>query len=253
MTFLPILAFLGGIGAAFLIFPFWSSAIQREKKKEKKEGGALLLDLSALLDPRLIDLSASGLLDKRLLVPETLLRALSQAAMSEDEAEKNRARKGLEHFRRLEAMIDLDLKIIDEAHPKIGDHVLETVFLPKAINAHLLISDSMSQERGTNEGVRVINLHQVAQAFRSPIQAGEKLSVRIQRIGKESGQGVGYLEDGTMVVVNGAASSVGEMVEAFVLSVKHNTAGRMVFCNTIEEHAKFTAEIPERRRLSISR
>ena len=248
MSSLPILAFFGGIGATFLVFPYWSSIVWNKKKGGTREQGKLLIEMSSLLDSRLIDLAASGLLDKRLLLSHGMLKGLYQGALSEDEQEKAKAKKGLEHFRRLESMQGLDLIITEESSPKLGDSFLEMVFLAKTLEAHLLISDPSLQDLHGEEPARVINLHQVIQSFRNPIQGGEKLMVKIQRTGKELGQGVGYLEDGTMVVVNGASQSVGELVEAYVLSIKHNTAGRMVFCNTKEEQGKPLTEGVEKRR-----
>lgn len=236
MTALPFLAFLGGIGATFLLFPFWSSIVL--KKKKGLIAGALVIDSSALLDPRLIDVAVSGLLDGRLLLPHTILKKLSHEAQSEDEMERLKGKKGLEHFRRLEALDHLELKITDEKTETRGSSYLEALSLAKSLDANLLISDPTLQDPAITESVKIINLQLIAPSFKHPIQGGEKLVVKVQRMGKEVGQGVGYLEDGTMVVINGASDLIGETLETIVLSVKHNTAGRMVFCNTKEEHAK---------------
>jgi len=236
MAALPLLSFLSGIGATFLLFPFWSSIVLRKKKTFSH--GSLVIDASALLDSRLLDVAASGLLDKRLILPHFLLKRFSHEAQSEDEMERLKGKKGLEHFRRLEAMEALELQIADEKYEKRGSTYLETLSVAKAMEADLLISDPNLQDPAITEGVKIINLQLIAPSFKNPIQGGEKLVVKVQRMGKEVGQGVGYLDDGTMVVVNGAADLVGETVETIVLSVKHNTAGRMVFCNTKEEHAK---------------
>ena len=239
MTALPFLAFLGGVGATFLIYPFWSSILIKRKKGFAP--GTLVIDSSALLDPRLVDVAVSGLLDKRLLLPHSVLKKLSLEAQSEDEMERLKGKKGLENFRRLEALENLEIQIVDVKSEKRGSTYLEALSIAKTLDADLLISDPTLQDPAITEGVKIINLQLVAPSFKQPIQGGEKLVVKVQRMGKEIGQGVGYLEDGTMVVINGASDLIGETLETIVLSVKHNTAGRMVFCNTKEEHAK-TAE-----------
>ena len=135
MIALPFLAFLGGVGATFLIYPFWNSILI--KKKKRFVPGTLVIDSSALLDPRLVDVAVSGLLDKRLLLPHSALKKLSLEAQSEDEMERLKGKKGLENFRRLEALENLELEIVDVKTEKRGSTYLEALSIAKALDADL--------------------------------------------------------------------------------------------------------------------
>jgi uncharacterized protein YacL len=99
----------------------------------------------------------------------------------------------------------------------------------------LITADISRIQMASIEGIRVINIHTLSNALKPLMQAGEFIKIKVQRYGKEPRQGVGYLEDGTMVVVNGGGNYIGETIDAKVLSVKHTTSGRMIFCNAIDE------------------
>lgn len=193
----------------------------------------ILLDPSALTDPRLLDLATTGLFDRRLVLAECVLIHLRASVDSLDESIRNRARRGLETATKLRELPHLGLRL-DATRGDAGEPRRQLVQLARELDADVLTGELSSLET-TVEGLRFINLNALSIALKPLTAAGEFLELRILRPGKESSQGVGYLQDGTMVVVNGGGEFVGEEVRARVLSVKHSTAGRIVFCNLIEE------------------
>ncbi|CCB91023.1 hypothetical protein WCH_AR05120 [Waddlia chondrophila 2032/99] len=106
----------------------------------------------------------------------------------------------------------------------------------------MLTAEANQIEQSSVEGIRIINMHNLAKALKPLTQTGEFISIKVQRYGKEARQGVGYLEDGTMVVINGGAEFIGEMIKAQVLSVKHTSSGRMIFCNAFEDEEGYAEE-----------
>ena len=185
----------------------------------RSETGRLLLDASAVADPRLLGVASTGLLDGRLVLPRFVERGLDAEA--------------LEKVRKLRELPGLGLRIEERDFDED-----EGVDQKLARLARLTGGDVLTAEVGavgtSRDDVRLINLHTLSKALK-PIEAsGEYLTLRIQRYGKEEHQGVGYLEDGTMVVVNGGGDYIGQEIESRILSVKHTAAGRMIFCNVAD-------------------
>jgi uncharacterized protein YacL len=116
--------------------------------------------------------------------------------------------------------------------------------LGRLLDANILTADAGKIQSSAVEGVRLINLHALSNALKPLMQTGEQIRVKIQRYGKEPRQGVGYLEDGTMVVVNGGGSYIGETIDAIVLSVKHTSSGRIIFCNA-PDHDERPSHTPQ--------
>lgn len=195
----------------------------------------ILIDASALSDPRMIDLAASGLLDHRLIVPRFLLKELHEQEEAGDEMARAKARRALEVVKKLETLPELHLRYHDMDFPEIKEAQAKMLRLARLLDANVLTADSQRIQTPSLEGVRIINIHSLSNAIKPLMQKGEFLKIKIQRYGKEDRQGVGYLEDGTMVVVNGGGDFIGETIKARVLSVKHTTSGRIIFCNVSEE------------------
>ncbi len=186
-------------------------------------GRTLLLAPSLLGDNRFLDLAATGLLDKLCVLPRFVVRDL----------EARGARAPLDVVRKLEALPGLHLRY-DETDFADGHEISDKLIrLAKLSDADILTNDAIAQP--TTDGVKIIPLPSLSKALKPLMQTGELLSIKIQRTGKEPQQGVGYLEDGTMVVVNGGGDFIGQGIRTRVLSVKHTAAGRMIFCNTMEE------------------
>lgn len=198
--------------------------------KSKKD---ILIDASALADPRTIDLAVSGLLDQSLIIPRFLVKELHEQADSSDESQRLKAKRAIEALKKLEALTSLELRYLDHNFNDVQDIGIKIARLARQLDACILTADT-SRTQHTAEGIRYINLHALSNSMKPLAQNGESLNIKIQRYGKEPRQGVGYLDDGTMVVVNGGADYIGATIRAQVLSVKHTTSGRMIFCNAAD-------------------
>lgn len=214
-----------------LSIPFLRFKALNEKSKE------IIIDGSLLQDSRLIDLCNSGILDQRLILPRFVLKDLQQQLESQDENMRYRAKKALEIVKRLESNADLQLTIVDTDFPETQDVQMKLIRLARFLGANLFTADINRVQQAQHDGLRVINIHTLSNAMKPLTQTGEHISIKIQRYGKEPLQGVGYLDDGTMVVVNGASKDLDKTIKAQVLSVKHTSSGRMIFCNTLEEES----------------
>ena len=213
----------------YLSIPFVKFKATTNKKKD------ILIESSILLDSRIIDLAASGLLDHHLILPRFILKELFAQMENGDESAKSKARKSLEVCKKLEGMSNLDMRFSDTDFPEIQDPIAKLVRLARLLDANIITADLNRIQQSSIEGIIVINIHTLSNALKPLSQSGEHINIKIQRYGKEARQGVGYLEDGTMVVVNGGAEHIGETIKAQVLSVKHTSSGRMIFCNATDE------------------
>lgn len=216
-------------GEIHLSIPFFEFKQSVLKKKD------ILIDISVLTDPRIIDLASSGLLDHHLILPKFAIKELHMQIENADEQIRTKARRGLDVIKKLENIPALDLRTVDTDFPEIPDFMSKLVRLARFLDTSIITSDINRIQQSTIEGVRIINIHMLSHALKPINQNGEMLNIKIQRYGKEARQGVGYLDDGTMVVVNGGAEFIGETIKAHVLSVKHTNTGRMIFCNAFEE------------------
>lgn len=214
----------------YLSIPFVRLKPANQNKKD------IILDSSALLDPRIVDLAVSGLLDHHLVVPRFLVKELNSLADSSDEGAKIRVKKGIETLKKLESIPTLALKYSDTDFPDLKDSMSKLIRMARAIDADIITADVSKVQQALIEGIRFINIHMLANALKPLTQTGELLTIKILRYGKEPGQGVGYLDDGTMVVVNGGAEFINETIRSQVISVKNNPTGRMIFCNAMEDH-----------------
>ncbi|MEC7839487.1 MAG: TRAM domain-containing protein [Chlamydiota bacterium] len=214
----------------YVSLPFFKLKSTSLKKKD------ILIDSSILNDARLIDLASSGLLDNHLVIPRFIINELYAQNDKGDEATKNRARKGLETIKKLESLHSLDLRYTDNDFPEIKAPLEKLTKLARMMDANIITADMSQIQQSSVEDVRIIKFQQLCNALKPLSQTGEFISIKIQRYGKEPRQGVGYLDDGTMVVVNGGAEFIGDSIKAQVLSVKHTSSGRMIFCNALEEN-----------------
>jgi uncharacterized protein YacL len=213
----------------YAAIPFIKFKPTSYKKKD------LLLDISTFLDTRIIDLAISGLLDHQLILPRFLIKELNAQLEGTDENAKNRARRCLDTIKKLENIPTLELRYSDTDFPDVKDQMIKLVRLARAMDANIITADINRVQQASIEGIRIINIHLLSNALKPLTQAGEYLTIKIQRYGKEPRQGIGYLDDGTMVVVNGGAEFIGESIKSQVLSVKHTSSGRMIFCNAASE------------------
>ena len=221
-----------GADELYLSIPFFRFQSMNLKQK------ALVLDASVVQDPRIIDLTASGILDTHTLLPRFVIKELMNQTESCDESIRLKAKRGLEVIKKLEQSSEFKLRIEDTDYPEIKDTFSKLLKLAREKEANIFTADISKMQQSNAEGIRIINFHHLANALKPISQTGEQLEIKIQRTGKDPRQGVGYLDDGTMVVVNGGADFMGQTIRASVLSVKHTSSGRLIFCNVLESEER---------------
>ena len=199
-----------------------------------------ILDTSVLIDGRIADVAESGFLDGRLLVPEFVLHELQLVADSPDSAKRNRGRRGLDVVQRLQGTPRVKLQVSAQDFPGARDVDLKLIELAKAQGAKIVTNDFNLNKLAQVQGVDVLNINELANALKPIVLPGEVMRVFILKEGKEHNQGVAYLDDGTMVVVDNARRLISKTVEITVTSVLQTTAGKMIFGKYDErEHRNF--------------
>jgi uncharacterized protein YacL len=188
-----------------------------------------VLDTSVIIDGRIADISEAYFLEGALLVPQFVLRELQMVADSADGLKRQRGRRGLEVLQRIQKMPHLDVNIVDDDFPQIPEVDLKLIELAKRHGAKIVTNDYNLNKVATLQGLEVLNVHQLANALKPVVLPGEGMRVFILREGKEHNQGVAYLDDGTMVVVDGGRRAINKTVEISVTSVHQTTAGKMIF------------------------
>jgi uncharacterized protein YacL len=196
----------------------------------KREGGGLksiILDTSAIIDGRIADLMDTKVIDTQVIVPRFVLQELQQVADSQDKLKRNRGRRGLDILNRLRKTKNVEVHEVEL--PDITGVDAKLVRLAKNLDARIVTTDFNLNKVAQVQGVEVINVNDVASALRPVVLQGEKLKIKVIRTGESAGQGVGYLEDGTMVVAEECASKIGQEVELTVTNVLQTSSGRLIF------------------------
>ena len=194
-----------------------------------------ILDTSVIIDGRIADICETGFLEGTLIVPQFILKELQHIADSSDSVKRNRGRRGLDILHKIQRNVDVTTKIVEQDFPKIREVDAKLVALGKVLSAKILTNDFNLNKVAELQGVPVLNINQLANAVKPVVLPGEFLNVYILKEGKEYGQGVAYLDDGTMVVVDNARKHLSKTVEVCVTSVLQTTAGRMIFTRLKEE------------------
>jgi uncharacterized protein YacL len=203
-----------------------------EFSKQTKGARPILLDTSVLIDGRIADIAVTGILESQVVVPQFVLDELQMVADSADKLKRARGRHGLDTLAKLRNMTQADVILYDtsgRADEGNSDVDQKLTDLAKSMNARVLTNDFNLNKVAQLRGVDVININELANALKTVVLPGEKMSVRIQKPGEEAGQGVGYLEDGTMVVVEQGRPFINEEVEFTVTNTRQTVAGRMIF------------------------
>jgi len=203
-----------------------------EFSKELKGARPLVLDTSVIIDGRIADICDTGIIDTKLIVPRFVLQELQGIADSGDKIRRNRGRRGLDVLKRLQSNPKIDLQMHEANIAELRDvqKVDERlVVLAKALSARVVTNDFNLNKISQLQGVDVINLNELSNALKVVALPGEVLHVKVVKQGDQMGQGIGYLEDGTMVVVEHGRGSIGQEVTITVTSVLQTPAGRMIF------------------------
>jgi len=202
-----------------------------EFAKEVKGLKPYILDTSVVIDGRIADLVETSILDNPLIMPRFVLAELQAIADSGDKMRRSRGRRGLDILQRLRSNKGVELKIYDRDHPDMADQPVDMklVLLAKALEGKVVTGDYNLNKVARLHNVPVVNLNDVANSLKPVFLPGEKVEVKIVKVGEEPGQGVGYLDDGTMIVVEGGRDHVGQLVLLTVTSVLQTSAGRMIF------------------------
>ena len=209
-------------------------------KKSARAESVKLLDTSVLIDGRIADICDAQFLEGVLGVPQFVLHELQMVADSSDPLKRQRGRRGLEVLQRIQKMPHVEVRILEEDFPQAGDVDHKLVELARHMGAKIVTNDFNLNKVATVQGFSVLNVNQLAHALKPVVLPGEPMRVLILREGKEPNQGVAYLDDGTMVVVDGARRMINKCVDVIVTSVHQTTAGKMIF-GRLEERAEQAA------------
>lgn len=206
-----------------------------EFSKQKKGARPVILDTSVIIDGRVADIAETRIIESEFIVPRFVLHELQAVADSSDKLKRNRGRRGLEMLNKLQSSGSIDLKILDvefsaeESHEGVDQKL---VALALRLSGRIMTNDYNLNKVAQLRGVDIINLNDLTNALKPVVLPGERMTIRPVKPGEESDQGVGYLEDGTMVVAGGGRRYIGKEVEITVTSVLQTSAGRMIFGRT---------------------
>jgi uncharacterized protein YacL len=188
-----------------------------------------ILDTSVIIDGRIADIAETGFLDGVIVLPQFVLRELQLVADSADSLKRNRGRRGLDVLAKLQKIANLDIQIVEDDFPTIREVDLKLLELAKIYEAKIMTNDFNLNKVAQVRGVEVLNINELANSLKPIVLPGEIMRVFILKEGKEYNQGVAYLDDGTMVVVDNARKMMGKNIDISVTSVLQTTAGKMIF------------------------
>ncbi len=220
-----------------------------EFAKQIKGEHPLILDTSVIIDGRIADICDTGVIDQRVIVPRFILRELQAIADSNDKLKRARGRRGLDILHRLQTTESVDIQVMEARLSKAEDDEsvdLKLLALAQQLNGSVATNDYNLNKVAKLRKVRIININDLANALKPVVLPGESMTTKIIKAGEEAGQGIGYLDDGTMVVVEHGRSRIGDTVDVSVTSVLQTSAGRMIF-------GRLSDDAPPRRRPSPHR
>ena len=202
-----------------------------EFAKEVKGIRPYILDTSVVIDGRIADVVEAGVMDNQLIMPRFVLGELQSIADSSDKLRRSRGRRGLDILNRLRSTPDVDLKIYDRELPEMINQPVDMklVLLTRRLEGKLVTGDYNLNKVAQLHNVDVLNLNDLANALKPVFLPGEQVEVKVVKAGEEEGQGVGYLDDGTMIVIEGGRTHINQNVQIVVTSVLQTSAGRMIF------------------------
>ena len=188
-----------------------------------------ILDTSVIIDGRIADIAETGFLDGTIVIPQFVLRELQLVADSADSMKRNRGRRGLDILQRVQKMAHLNVQILEDDFPHVRDVDMKLIELAKVYDCKIVTNDFNLNKMAQLHGVEVLNINELANALKPIVLPGETMRVFILKEGKEYNQGVAYLDDGTMVVVDNAKRLISKTIDITITSVLQTTAGKMIF------------------------
>jgi uncharacterized protein YacL len=223
---LPYLGLVMGARKGEWLEPAKLVSLFRDARPQKRYK---ILDTSVIIDGRVADIVETGFLAGALVVPQFVLKELQFVADSSDSLKRNRGRRGLDILHRIQKMSGVQVVISDVDFPEVKEVDLKLIELARTLMGPIVTNDFNLNKVAQLRGVEVLNINELANALKPVVLPGELMNVFILKEGKESNQGVAYLDDGTMVVVDNARSRIGRNLDIIVTSVLQTTAGRMIF------------------------
>jgi uncharacterized protein YacL len=206
---------------------------EKQGKKSYK-----ILDTSVIIDGRIADIAETGFLDGIIVIPQFVLRELQLVADSADSLKRNRGRRGLDILQRLQKTASLQIQIVEDDFPAVREVDMKLIELAKLYEGKIITNDFNLNKVAQLQGVEVLNINELANSLKPIVLPGETMRVFILKEGKEYNQGVAYLDDGTMVVVDNARKMIGKTIDIAVTSVLQTTAGKMIFGKWDERAAR---------------
>ncbi len=205
-----------------------------------------ILDTSVIIDGRIADIAETGFLDGVLVIPQFVLRELQLVADSADSMKRNRGRRGLDILQRIQKMAHLNVQIVEDDFPHVREVDMKLIELAKVYDCKVITNDFNLNKVAQLHGVQVLNINELANSLKPIVLPGETMRVFILKEGKEYNQGVAYLDDGTMVVVDNAKRMISKTIDISVTSVLQTTAGKMIFGKFDDRTHAVVAEKHER-------
>lgn len=231
---LAVTMILAYLGVTFVLnrkdeFAFLNNLFTRRSASRKAGSSVKVLDTSVIIDGRIMDICQAGFLEGELVVPAFVLEELRHIADSPDILKRNRGRRGLDILNKMQKEMGLPITISNRDFDDIAEVDSKLVKLAQILNGKIITNDFNLNKVCELQGVPVLNVNELANAVKPVVLPGEEMNAQIIKDGKEAGQGIAYLEDGTMIVVEGGRKHIGDTIEVLVTSVLQTAAGRMIF------------------------
>jgi uncharacterized protein YacL len=207
----------------------WNIGKEKDIAKEDYKYQPKILDTSVIIDGRIADVCKTGFVEGPLIIPEFVLEELRHIADSSDSLKRNRGRRGLDILNKIQKELIMEVQIVDTDFEDIAEVDSKLVRLGQMMNGKIITNDFNLNKVSELQGVPVLNINELANAVKPVVLPGEEMVVQVIKEGKEMGQGVAYLDDGTMIVVDGGKKHIGETMDVMVTSVLQTAAGRMIF------------------------
>ena len=204
-----------------------------------------ILDTSVIIDGRIADIAETGFLDGVLVIPQFVLHELQLVADSSDSMKRNRGRRGLDVLQRIQKLTRLNIQIVEEDFPRVREVDMKLIELAKIYGCKVMTNDFNLNKVAQLHGVEVLNINELANTLKPIVLPGETMRVFILKEGKEHNQGVAYLDDGTMVVVDNAKRMISKTIDVSVTSVLQTTAGKMIF-GKFDDRGHVASSVSER-------